>query len=132
MGPAIDLFTDGAFRFARNPGFGWVAVDARAPAASGQGSFPNDGSNNFAAEARAAREALVWAVQNGYRTIRLHTDFETMGRPLRSPKPAAYREIGALREFVAQENIEIEVINESSKHPFMLQAHHLARAAVAA
>jgi ribonuclease HI len=102
----------------------------------GSGQIANDGSNNFAAEVAGIFAALIFAVENGYRAVCVHTDFATMhkhlsGRVTGQTKGSGRSMILKLKAYLQMHpQIEVEVRTERSSHPQLERAHHLARAAV--
>jgi ribonuclease HI len=132
LGSMVDVFTDGAFTWAKRPGFGYVATtDGGRQIGEGSGQVPNDGSNNFAAEVAAIFAALVFAVQNGHHAVRVHTDFASMVKHISGRAPSRRAMVLRLRAFIARHpELKVEVLKVSSENPLLKKAHHLARAAV--
>ncbi len=132
MHAAIELYTDGAFRFSKTPGYGWVAKVEGDVVAEGHGPVRNDGTNNCAAEIWAALEALRFAIARGFRRIVLHTDFETLHLHFRrTPKHPDRIAATAHQWLLEHRDIELEFVKVPSSHPLLHRAHDLSRAAVA-
>jgi ribonuclease HI len=128
----IEIYTDGAFSWARRPAFGFVAIqDGSRQIGEGCGQVANDGSNNFAGEVAGVVCGLLFALQNGHTAVRVHTDFATMGRHVAGRTCSRRTWAANLRKFLGRHpELQVEVRTVSGTNPLLRKAHHLARAAV--